>query len=472
MKKSTKLLFLIPLFVVFSFSDVGSIWDQEDLNEKNPEQTIRQIFDEALVNGESYSILKSLCKDVGARLTGSPAADSAVKWGYRLLNEYGFDTVYLQEIIVPHWERGTIESAMIVSDHRPIVLDFCALGGSIGTDGNLEAEVIEVQSMEELDSIGSAKIKGKIVFFNRPMDPRHINTFQSYGGCVDQRYSGASAAAKYGAVAAICRSMNLVEDEHPHTGSMGYKDGVKKIPAGALSTASANKLSAYLKLKLKGKLRIKMDCKTLPDKVSFNVIAETFGTQSPDKIIAFGGHLDSWDKGEGAHDDGAGIAHCMEALRILKSIQFQPKYTLRCVLYMNEENGNRGGISYAKIAKKNKEKHIAALESDAGGFSPRGFRIDGTQDQIARIASWRKMLEPYGLHQFNPGFAGVDISPLKKGENAPDSSLLLIGLSPDPQRYFDYHHSDADVFETVNQRELELGAASMASMIYLIDKNF
>ena len=439
-------------------------------NPENKEKFIRSIFDEALVNGESYSTLRSLCKDVGARLSGSPAADSAVAWGYRTLSNYGFDTVYLQEILVPHWERGTVESAWIDPGYTPSRLDLCALGGSVGTNGKLTAQVIEVQGLEELKELGEAKIKGKIVFYNRPMDPRFIKTFKAYSGCVDQRYGGASEAAKYGAVAAICRSMNLKEDEHPHTGSMGYKDSIKKIPAAALSTESANRLSKIIKSNPEAKLVIEMDCKTLPDKKSYNVIAEIKGATS--NIIAFGGHLDSWDKGEGAHDDGAGIAHSCEALRILKALKYKPKNTLRCIFFMNEENGNRGGISYAMQVKANNEKHTAAIESDAGGFSPRGFRIDGTKEQILAIAQWRKILEPYGLHEFIAGFAGVDISPLKRRENPADSNLLMLGLSPDSQRYFDYHHSDADVFEAVNQRELELGSASMASIIYLIDKEF
>ena len=466
MNKTVKLLFLIPLLVTLSFT--GS--KKEDPKSIKDKDFIRSIFDEALVNGESYSSLRSLCKDVGARLSGSPAADSAVAWGYRKLSSYDFDTVYLQEILVPHWERGHIETAWVDPGFRPSPLDLCALGGSVGTNGKLIAEVIEVQGLEELKDLGLANIKGKIVFYNRPMDPRYIKTFHAYSGCVDQRYAGASEAAKYGAVAAICRSMNLKEDEHPHTGSMGYKDGIKKIPAAALSTESANRLSKILKTSPNSQLILELNCKTLPDKKSYNVIAEMKGVSN--KIIAFGAHLDSWDKGEGAHDDGAGIAHCTEALRILKKLNYKPKYTLRCVYFMNEENGNRGGISYAQTVKTNNEKHIAAIETDAGGFSPRGFRIDGSEKQLLAIAKWRNILEPYGLHEFIPGYAGVDINPLKNGDNAPDSALLMLGLSPDSQRYFDYHHSNADVFEAVNQRELELGSASMASIIYLIDNNF
>jgi carboxypeptidase Q len=440
--------------------------------DKTDKNMVRKIFDEALVNGESYSTLRSLCKDVGARLTGSPEADSAVRWGYRVLSEYNFDTVYLQEIIIPHWERGTVEASTLMVDGKEINIDVCALGGSVATNGLITAEVIEVNSLQQLDSLGEDNLKGKIIFYNRPMDPRYINTFKAYGACVDQRYGGASKASKYGAVAAICRSMNLTEDDHPHTGSMGYRDGVDKIPAAAMSTNSANILSNYLKSGKKCLLTLEMDCRTLKDKTSYNVIGEMKGSQHPEKIIAFGGHLDSWDKGEGAHDDGAGIAHSIEALRILKKLNYRPKYTLRCILFMNEENGNRGGQSYAKLVLDKNEIHIAALESDNGGFSPRGFRIDGEDEEVVKIEAYRELLEPYGLHIFEKGFSGVDIMPLKHSVNAIDTNMLQLGLAPDPQRYFDFHHSDADVFEVVNKRELELGCASMASMIYLIDKYF
>lgn len=421
---------------------------------------IRKIFDEALVEGHAYDNLRSLCKDVGARLSGSPEAEKAVLWAKELLEGYEFDKVWLMPVKVPHWVRGDIEEAGV----NGVPMSIKTLGGSVSSNGKIEAEIIEVQNFEDLEELGQEKIKGKIVFFNRPMEKRLISTGEAYGGCVNQRWAGASNASKYGAVAVFVRSMSHHKDKHAHTGSMGYEDGIKKIPSVALSIQDADMLSSLLKDKPNSIGYLNVNSETLPDKQSYNVIAEIKGSQEPDKIITFGGHLDSWDVGEGAHDDGAGVVHSIEALRILKEIGYKPRYTLRCVLFMNEENGNNGGKTYAAVAKEKGEVHMAALESDAGGFVPRGFTIDGNDLQVQQMQSWQPLLKPYRLHIFEKGWGGVDIKPLKE-QNVP-----LIGLRPDDQRYFDHHHSDTDVFENVHKRELELGAASFASMIYLVDK--
>ena len=421
---------------------------------------IRQIFDVALTEGHAYENLRSLCKDVGARLSGSPEAEKAVKWAQARLESYQFDSVWLMPVKVPHWERGDTELAGFNGQAMSIK----TLGGSVSSEGRIEAEVVEVHNFEELEKLGEAVIKGKIVFFNRPMDKKLISTGEAYGGCVNQRWGGASNAAQYGAVAVFVRSMSHHHDKHAHTGSMGYEEGVKKIPSVALSIQDAEALSVALKENPKLKAYLDVNPKTYPDKDSYNVIAELKGKVEPDKIINFGGHLDSWDVGEGAHDDGAGVVHSIEALRILKSIGYEPRYTLRCVLFMNEENGNNGGKTYAAVAKEKGERHVAALESDAGGFVPRGFTMDGNASQIARMQAWEPLLEPYRLHIFERGWGGVDIGPLKP------QGVPLIGLRTDDQRYFDHHHSDTDVFDNVHKRELELGAASLCAMVYLVDK--
>lgn len=446
-------------FLVFTqllLGTLGSVIAQTN------EQQIRKIFDEALENGESYENLRVLCKKVGARLSGSAAADQAVYWGEDVMEGLGLDSIWLQELMVPRWERGSIETAYT---NNGAEINILALGGSIGTPtGGITGELIEVTSFEELNRLGVAKIKGKIVFFNRPMEPKHISTFAAYGGCVNQRGSGASEAAKLGAIAVLVRSMNLKEDHFPHTGGLRYQDGVKKIPGAAISTIDANELAFELQQGLKISVTLEMNCQQLKDVKSFNVIGELKGRVSPEKIITVGGHLDSWDVGEGAHDDGAGVVQSMEVLRIFKAIGYQPKNTIRAVLFMNEENGNRGGKKYATLAAENNEVHIAALESDRGGFSPRGFSVDGKG--YAKINSWIPLLKPYGVYETLKGFAGVDIGPLKNTH----TDITLIGLVPDSQRYFDYHHSADDVFENVNKRELELGGASMAALIYLIDQ--
>lgn len=429
-------------------------------------KTIRTIYDLALTQSEAYENLRVLCKDIGHRLSGSESADSAVVWGQRVLGKLELDTIYLQEITVPHWERGRKEKAYFYNEKGKNMLDVCALGGSVSTGMNqfIKGDVLEVKSLDEVNNLPDSLVKGKIIFYNRPMDPKKISTFSAYGSCVDQRYSGAIEAAKKGAIAVIVRSMNVRQDDFPHTGSMAYEEGVDSIPAFAISTNGADYLSENVTKYDNLELNLKSLCKSYPDKISHNVIGEIKGSEFPDEYITVGGHLDSWDMGEGAHDDGAGVVQSIEVLHLLNLMNIKPKHSIRVVLFMNEENGNRGGKHYAERAAAKNEKHLMALESDRGGFSPRGFSVNGTEKQLNGIKKWGDLFEPYGIHEFKMGFAGVDINPLEDGK------ICLIGLSPDSQRYFDHHHSDNDVFEEVNKRELVLGAASMTSLIYLIDK--
>ena len=429
-------------------------------------KTIRTIYDLALTQSEAYENLRVLCKDIGHRLSGSEGADSAVVWGQRILGKLELDTIYLQEITVPHWERGRKEKAYFYNEKGKNMLDVCALGGSISTGMNqfIKGDVLEVKSLDEVNNLPESLVKGKIIFYNRPMDPKKISTFSAYGSCVDQRYSGATEAAKKGAIAVIVRSMNVRQDDFPHTGSMAYEEGVDSIPAFAISTNGADYLSENVTKYDNLELNLKSFCKIYPDKISHNVIGEIKGSEFPDEYITVGGHLDSWDMGEGAHDDGAGVVQSIEVLHLLNLMNIKPKHSIRVVLFMNEENGNRGGKHYAERAAAKNEKHLMALESDRGGFSPRGFSVNGTEKQLNGIKKWVDLFEPYGIHEFKMGFAGVDINPLEDGK------ICLIGLSPDSQRYFDHHHSDNDIFEEVNKRELVIGAASMTSLIYLIDK--
>jgi len=446
----------IVFFLLF-FSSITNAQDAAD------SLFIRKIFDEALTNGQCYEVLRHLCKDIGPRLSGSAGAARAVTYMKEVLEKDGFDKVFLQDVMVPHWERGKTYPAKMNSEKTVIQMNVCALGGSVGTGkGGIEAKVLEVQSVNQLDSLGKDKIAGKIVFFARPMQPRHIHTFEAYGGCVDQRWAGPAKAAKYGALATVVRSVSLTEDEFPHTGSMSYDSAGTKIPAFALSTIAATQLSAELKRNPDLTLSLLSECRLLPDTMSHNVIAQING-RNPDNFMLSGGHLDAWDNGEGAHDDGAGCVQSMEALRILKKLGYTPNNSIRAVLFMNEENGLRGGKKYAELAKSNNEKHIAAIESDRGGFTPRGFYIDDSAS-VNKIKRYKTLLEPYGLHDFKKGGGGADIGPLKK------EGTLCIGYIPDSQRYFDYHHASSDTFDKVNKRELELGAASIAALLYLMDK--
>ncbi len=436
--------------------------------QSDDEKQLKAIYDKALTDGKAYEWLNYLSNQIGGRLSGSVEAQQAVEYTKRQMDSLGLDRVWLQPVMVPKWTRGTPEFAYIetkpgLTTNVPI----CALGGSVATpDGGLKGKIVEVQGIEELEALGETKIKGKIVFYNRSMDPTKISTFQAYSGCVDQRYSGAEAAAKYGAAGVIVRSMNLRLDDYPHTGSMGYGDTPisNRIPAAAISTNGAELLSTTLKLNPDVKFYFKQNCRQYADVESYNVIGEIRGTTYPNEVMVVGGHLDSWDLGDGSHDDGAGVVQSMDVLRLIKASGYKPKRTIRAVLFMNEENGLRGGNKYAEVAKSKKENHVFALESDAGGFTPRGFSFDCSDEDFKKVLGWKELFEPYLIHMFIKGGSGADIGPLK------DQGLVLAGLRPDSQRYFDHHHAENDTFEHVNKRELELGAATMASLVYLVDK--
>lgn len=426
---------------------------------------IRKIFDTSLSEGKSYEWLRHLTQQVGARLSGSAGAAKAVDYTRSVMEGEHFDHVFLQNVIVPHWVRGPKEKAQIINGKQKTDVPVAALGGSVATPkGGVRAKVVEVKSFQQLREMGTEKVKGKIVFFNRPMDPTRLNTFEAYAGAVELRGAGASEAAKLGAIGSLTRSMTTRLDDIPHTGSMRYASGAPMIPAAAITTNGAELLSKTLKENPDTEFYFEQYPETLPDAPSHNVIGELKGMKNPSLYIAVGGHLDSWDFAQGAHDDGSGCVQSIEALRILKALGYQPNHTLRAVMFMNEENGLKGGLAYADSAKSKKETHIAAMESDRGGFTPLGFGIVGTPAQKAKIVQWTRLFAPYGIHELGPGGGGADIGPLAQ------QGTVLLGLIPDSQRYFDYHHAVNDTFEAVSKRELELGAAAMASMLYLIDK--
>jgi hypothetical protein len=434
--------------------------------QSNDENNIKLFYKKALTESKCYLWLDYLSNDIGNRLSGSANAEVAVQYTKTQLESLGLDKVYLQDVMVPHWVRGEKETAYILDNKTKTVVPICALGGSVATaKTGLTAEVIEVQGIKELIALGD-KVKGKIVFFNRPMNPENIETFNSYGACVDQRYDGAKEAAKFGAVGTIVRSMNLRLDDFPHTGAQSYGDLPKEqyIPTAAISTNGAELLSKTLKNNPNLKFYFKQSCETLPDVLSHNVIGELTGTEHPEKIMIVGGHLDSWDLADGSQDDGAGIVQSMEVIRILKNLNYKPKNTIRVVLFMNEENGGKGGAKYEEVAKQKNENHIFALESDSGGFSPRGFSIEADDVNFQKIKGFKSLFEPYLTDSFTIGHAGSDI------EHLTSKGIVKAGLKPDSQRYFDYHHAANDKFDAVNKRELELGAATMTSLIYLMDQ--
>jgi carboxypeptidase Q len=420
-----------------------------------------RIKTEILTNGKAYDDLKELTS-LGHRLSGSEGAARGVAWAKKKMESYGFDRVELQPVLVPSWTRGDTEQA-IVNSKTPVKLDVAALGNSVGTPkAGIEAEVVEVQGLDEVKKLGAA-LKGKIVFYNRPMDPTRKNTFKSYGGAVDQRVFGASAAAKQGAAAVLVRSMTtLPDEEYPHTGILMYEKDTEKIPAAALSTRSANKLSALLKADPKLTVNLKLSAAQLPPVNSFNVIGELTGRDLPQEYVVVGGHLDSWDLATGAHDDGTGVVQSIEVARALKTLGLRPRRTLRVVLFMSEEFDGSGSVEYASQAKAKHEKHVAALESDSGGAAPVGFTVEGKEESLEAVKRWAPYLTSLHADSIEKGGSGADVGKLA------EQGTLCLGFVPVSTHYFDFHHSARDRFEAVNRDELHQGAAAMAILTYLL----
>jgi hypothetical protein len=458
------------VFIVFAF-----LFTAKGFSQSEDSTMIKKISDEILTNGRAYDNLRHLTKQIGARLSGSPQMVKAEKWGVQVMNDWGADKAWLQECMVPHWVRGGKEKAVVfyngaVTGARNLLLfhkqlDVLALGNSEGTKNKeLTAKVILVNSFDELEKKKDA-VKGMIVFYNYKFNQTYINPFLAYRDAGAYRGSGPSRAAKYGARAVIVRSLSGSTDNNPHTGATRYDTTYAKIPALAVGLRDADWLSDQVQDNKVLSLAIKSNAHFLADTIGHNVIGELIGSEFPDEIITIGGHFDSWDPGEGAHDDGTGCVQTIEILRTFKAIGYKPKRTIRFVLFANEENGLRGGNKYAEEAKAKNEKHIFALESDAGGFTPRSISFGGSPEQLKKLQSWIPLLYPYGVYEITNGGGGADIGPLSRVLKTP-----VAEFAPDTQRYFDYHHARNDVFENVNKRELELGAVNMAALIYLIDK--
>jgi carboxypeptidase Q len=422
----------------------------------------RKIAAETTTNGKAYANLRELTT-IGPRLSGSDGAAKAIEWAKRKLESCGCDRVILQPAMVPHWTRGNLEKATVVSATHPVALKVTALGPSVGTPKEgVEAGVIEVQGLAEVEKLGPA-VRGKIVFYNRPMTYGGRGAYGSYGKTVDQRYRGAAVAAKQGAVAVLVRSMTaLPDDDHPHTGMLKYEKGVPMIPAAALSTHSANELSALLKTDPKLTVKLNLSAAQHPDVSSFNVIGEFTGRDLPQEYVVVGGHLDSWDLATGAHDDGTGVVQSIEVVRALKALGLRPRRTIRVVLFMAEEFGGLGAEEYARQAKAKGEKHFAAIESDSGGFAPIGFGVSGTEQQVATVKRWAPYLGLFHADSIKKGGGGTDIEPL-----AP-MGTITIGYIPDSTHYFDFHHSARDRIEAVNIEELQAGAGAMTTLAYLL----
>lgn len=436
-------------------------------SQRNDSVIVAEIYREALTSDLAYNNLRDLVNEIGPRLCGSDASLEAVKFTRKLMLDYGFDEVFLHEITGPNWEPSKLqEGTVFMKNGLRMDCRVSALGPSVGTPAEgITGRVVEVRNKSHLDSLGRVGLEGKIAFFNEPMDPGLINPFSAYGKAVWQRSRGASLAAEYGAIAVLVRSLSLTIDTFPHTGVMRYSEGVEKIPAMAISTADAEKVSASISAGEEPVFKMKLGCINYPDSVSYNVIGELKGTDFPESYIVVSGHLDSWFNDPGAHDDGAGCVQAIEVLRIFKELGIKPRHTVRAIMYMDEEMNQSGGKQYAERARQLNERHVFAMESDGGGTTPIGFTV--TVDSVANdLARFLDLLKPYGIGYIREGWGGVDIGPLRE-QNVP-----LIGLNVDPHRYFEWHHCANDTFDKVSKRELQLGSASMAALIYLLDKYY
>lgn len=435
-----------------------------------PEAVLARIYAEALAHGEAYENLRALVGRYPGRLSGSPALAGAVTWAEATLRRLGPDRVFRQDVLVPHWERGAPESVHLLGPGgQRVALPALALGGSVATPaGGLEADVVEVKSLSEAEARG-AQLAGKVVFFNRPMDPAIANGGTAYVAAVDQRSRGPALAARFGAAAVLVRSMTQARDDLPHTGNTSFPGDAKRLPALAISTLAADRLTAAVAAAAAGgppaRVAVVSHARVLPDAPSHNVIAEIKGSEFPDRVILVSGHLDSWDIAPGAHDNGAGVVQSIEVLRIFRTLGLKPRHTLRCVLFTNEENGLRGSTAYIDSVKRAGERHVLAVETDNGGFQPTGFNLGSTQgDAHARAAAkWSQLFAPYGIAAFRKGTGGADVA------NLLPLGVTVAGLTPDSPRYFDTHHTVADSFDKVHPRELHLGAAALAALIWLTD---
>jgi hypothetical protein len=414
----------------------------------------------------AFDLLRRITS-VGPRLTGSSGAAAAIDMSLRLMKELGLANVHAEPVEVGHWVRGDAEkaAAAAAATRAAIPLAVCALGGSVGTpEGGLTAPVVEVQSLDELERLGPS-LKGKIVFFNRPMDRRLVDSFAAYGGAADQRVNGASAAARHGAAGVLVRSLTFRDDGNPHTGLMQYAPRVPRIPAAAVSTRDAGILSSLIKKEKEVSVSLTMNCRDMGRVASANVVGEITGTELPREIILLGGHLDSWDLGTGAHDDGAGCAAGLEALRLIKDLGFRPRRTIRIVLFMDEEFGGTGGRAYVRAPERKGERHLVAAESDRGGFVPVGLAVGGRDSQVlGKVASYGDLFKPLGVSFIVPGGGGVDVGPLIEKGAAPAAVMI------NAQAYFDVHHSGLDVLSSVHPRELELQAIILAALAVIISQ--
>ncbi len=413
----------------------------------------------ANVNGEAaYRRVAALADQFGPRMTGSPALERAIVWAHDAFVADGQENVALDPVRVPIWQRGK-ESAEIVTP-APRRLAVLGLGGTVATPpGGLTAEVVAVSSFDDLAKLGTS-VRGKIVLFNHPYPTDVPNAAAGYGKSIPYRTEGATRAAAFGAVAALVRSLASASLGAPHTGQMHYGPG-PQIPTAALSVEDAA-LVARLAARGPVTVHLLLEDGPRPDAPSFNVLGELRGRVRPEEIVVIGAHLDSWDVGEGAQDDGAGCAIVMESLATLRRLGLVPRRTIRAVLYTSEEEGAQGGKTYAEAHAKELAHHVAAFETDVGAGTPLGFRIDAGPEAVAELRELVTLLAPLGATLIDTGFSGADINAMRP------AGVPLLGLFSDPTHYFDVHHSVADTLEKIDPAALGRNVAAMATMAYVL----
>ena len=425
-----------------------------------------RITQAAIKGNDAYAKLEHLCINIGHRLSGSPGLEKAIDWAIEAMMKDGQENVRREKVMVPHWVRGRESATML--QPRVESLHMLGLGRSIGTPPEgITAPVVVVVDEKELETLGEGA-RGMIVLFNNPMPEYHPDRGAGYGTAVRFRHKGAQLAAEHGAVACLVRSVTANSLRTPHTGAMSYGEAKVKIPAAAISTEEADTIARLQKRGVPVTVNLKMGAKTLPDAESANVVGELRGSTLPDEVVVIGGHIDAWDVGHGAHDDGGGCIIAMEAINVLRKLNMIPKRTIRVVLWTNEENGLRGGKAYAEDHAGELDKHVAAIESDSGVFAPRGYGVQCKDkdrqslaaDQMTEILSL--FSESLGPLTAKTGFSGADVSPMK------DAGVVLMGHRVEGSTYFNYHHTHADTIDKVDPEELSQNVAVLATVAYIL----
>lgn len=418
----------------------------------------QRLTSHALGKTRAWERLAFVADRYGHRLSGSQALEDTIDWAVQTMAADGLSDARREEVMVPHWVRGSERLRVLGDSGRE--LRILGLGMSVGTKGALRGELTVVSDLEQLET-GTDDLTGKIVLINQRMPAYdHERNDPGYGEAVPARTRGASAAAKRGAKAVLVRSVTATSLDNPHTGALRYEDGVRQIPAAAVTLEGAEYLQ---RMAQRGpvRLELKMGAKLLPDAPSANAIAELRGREKPDEIVLIGGHIDSWDVGDGSTDDGSGCIMAMEAALLLKELDLVPRRTIRVVLFTNEENGLRGGKAYFEA--HGDERHVAAIEADTGAAEPRGIGIASEDEAVLReLGDWSPLFKGLGNIEIVKGWGGADISPLM------EAGVLGMSVRPDVEHYFDLHHSPADTIDKIDPDQLQRNAAVMALMAYLL----